>query len=492
MSLADELLADFEDDDVEQNVEEEAMDDIAEVDEVVPEVDYSNKESVKHIAKLRDGPDLARIMTEVKRYASQPRRDKVAGPVEADPEYQLIVEANNITVEIDNEINVIHKFTRDHYSKRFPELESLVPTPLEYIRTVQELGNNILENSKSNEVLQEILTPATIMVVSVTASTTQGSELTPEELAVVNEACKMAVDLTECKAKIFEYVESRMSFIAPNLSIIVGASIAAKLMGTAGGLTNLSKMPACNVQILGAQKRTLSGFSTAAILPHTGHVYYSEIAQKTPPDLRKKAARLVAAKCTLAARVDSFHESVDGAIGDSLRAEIEQKLDKLQEPPPVKTVKPLPAPIEQSRKKRGGRRARKMKERLGLTEVRKAANRMNFGEIEEDAYQDDLGFSLGALGKSQSGKIRGPVVDSKTKARISKTLQAKVQKQNNVWGGSTTVKRQIAGTASSVAFTPLQGLEIVNPQAAERKVQAANAKYFSSTSGFHKIKKGDT
>lgn len=55
------------------------------------------------------------------------------------------------------------------------------------------------------------------------------------------------------------------------------------LLGTAGGLTNLSKMPACNVQILGAQKRTLSGFSTAAILPHTGHVYYSEIAQKTPP-----------------------------------------------------------------------------------------------------------------------------------------------------------------------------------------------------------------
>lgn len=29
----------------------------------------------------------------------------VARPVEADPEYQLIVEANNITVEIDNEIS---------------------------------------------------------------------------------------------------------------------------------------------------------------------------------------------------------------------------------------------------------------------------------------------------------------------------------------------------------------------------------------------------
>jgi U4/U6 small nuclear ribonucleoprotein PRP31 len=38
---------------------------------------------------------------------------------------------------------------------------------------LQELGNTI-DKSKNNEVLHEILTPATIMVVSVTASTTQG------------------------------------------------------------------------------------------------------------------------------------------------------------------------------------------------------------------------------------------------------------------------------------------------------------------------------
>lgn len=37
----------------------------------------------------------------------------------------------------------------------------------------QELGNN-LDKCKNNENLQQILTNATIMVVSVTASTTQG------------------------------------------------------------------------------------------------------------------------------------------------------------------------------------------------------------------------------------------------------------------------------------------------------------------------------
>ena len=53
--------------------------------------------------------------------------------------------------------------------------------------------------------------------------------------------------------------------------------------GIAGGLTNLSKMPACNVLVLGSQKKTLSGFSTTAILPHTGYIYYCDIVQKTPP-----------------------------------------------------------------------------------------------------------------------------------------------------------------------------------------------------------------
>jgi len=55
-----------------------------------------------------------------------------------------------------------------------------------------------------------------------------------------------------------------MTFIAPNLSQIVGSTVAAKLMGNnnlvlrefhwsitgiAGGLTSLSKMPACNIQV---------------------------------------------------------------------------------------------------------------------------------------------------------------------------------------------------------------------------------------------------
>lgn len=492
MSLADELLADLEDNDQDDlPIEEES--EMMEAEEHPDIKDFIQQDttqinSVREICKLRDSEMLQIIIKQIEGFGSKIRKaGDVIGPVETDPEYQLIVEANNLAQDIDNEIVTIHKFVRDKYQKRFPELESLVVSPLEYLRTVKELGND-LDQAKNNEILQQFLTQATIMVVSVTASTTQGSLLLKFEKEQIAEACDMAMELNNFKLKIYEYVESRMAFIAPNISVILGASVAAKIMGVAGGLTRLSKIPACNVLLLGQQKKSPSGFSQSTMLPHTGFVYYSEIVQNTPPDLRRKAARLVSTKCTLAARVDACHESTDGRIGRQLRDEIERKLDKLQEPPPVKFVKPLPKPIDQSKKKRGGKRVRKMKERYALTEFRKHANRMNFADIEDDAYQEDLGYTRGTIGKAGTGRIRLPQVDEKTKVRISKTLQKNLQKQQ-IWGGSTTVKKQISGTASSVAFTPLQGLEIVNPQAAEVKVNEANAKYFSNTSGFLKVER---
>ncbi|CAH8486115.1 unnamed protein product [Schistosoma guineensis] len=520
MSLADELLADLEGAETsEELITDSNLHELEDVTmlSVTKSDDFQSNGSAsgfKNIfktassfadapitayAKLRNSDRLTNVMADLDRFAKQKKRDRIHGPVEADPEYQCIVEANNLMVEIDNEINIIHKYVRDLYSMRFPELESLVPGLLDYLKIVLVLGNDILERSKQTDLLASFLTPATIMVVSVTASTTQGSSLTSDQLSRIIEACTMAIELQEMRVTMLAYVESRMSFIAANTSILVGASTAAKLMGHAGGLTALTKMPSCNILVLGAQKRLLSGFSNTSVLPHTGYIFNSEIVQKLPPDLRLKAARLIANKVALAARVDLFHESPDGHVGEKLLLEIERKFDKWQEPPPVKTIKALPAPIDPPAKKRGGRRYRKMKERLGMSELRRSANRIQFGEITDDAYQSDLGFSLGSLGqRGIAGRLRAPQADSKTKARVSKALQQKLSKFGGMstmpttalgaasWGGNSTVRKHVAGTSSSIAFTPLQGLEIVNPQAAEKPMEVGN-KYFSSTCGFTKV-----
>ncbi len=66
------------------------------------------------------------------------------------------------------------------------------------------------------------------------------------------------------------------------------------------------------LQVLGAKRKTLAGFSSTAAQPHQGFIYACDIIQQTPPSLRAKAARLVGAKCTLLARIDAY-----GQVGGS-------------------------------------------------------------------------------------------------------------------------------------------------------------------------------
>ena len=57
------------------------------------------------------------------------------------------------------------------------------------------------------------------------------------------------------------------------------------------------------------------------------------------------------AQCTPGENLSLF------ATNSELREEVQKKVDKLMEPPPVKAPKPLPKPDDAPRKKRGGRRS---------------------------------------------------------------------------------------------------------------------------------------
>jgi len=485
MSLADELLADLDELDDDPTFETSEIDikddpDQMETDNLDFTTDHNNIHRLLRSQKLDD------IKEAIDVFSKKPAES--IGPVENHPEYNLIVDSNNMAVEIDNEIFFLHKYIRDLYNERFPELESLVLNPMDFIKTVNYLNNDLHKNKFDTETLN-FLPSATVMVVSVTAATTQGKPLEEDQVSKLTEACKAAFELEEIRQSVLQYVESRMAMIAPNLSRIIGTTVATKLMGQAGGLTALSKMPSCNVQVLGQTKKTLSGFSSSQAMPHTGILFYSDLVQVLPKEYRRKAAKLLAAKCTLAARVDASHQSSDGSIGQQFLDEVNLKIEKMQEAPPSIRNRALPRPDDEPRKKRGGRRVRKMKEKTAVTELRRRANRMNFAQLGDDALQDDLGFSLGNIGKAGSGKVRGAVIDKKTALTLSKKVQRKIQKDQAIYGGKSTVRQQMSGsgTASSIAFTPLQGLEIVNPSAAEAKAAGSKSQnYFSAGFGFTK------
>jgi U4/U6 small nuclear ribonucleoprotein PRP31 len=397
--------------------------------------------------------------------------DAAGGIIEDDPEYHLIVSCNKIILDVDEEILLLHRYVSDIYNKKFPELESLIPNRIDYVKTVLRIGN---EMDMTLIELNDLLPAASVMVVSVTGSTTSGQPLSEQDLQDCFHGCHEILQLDQDKSLILQYVQSRMNRIAPNTCYLLGSRVTAQLIGLAGGIPALSRIPACNIQVIGQEKRLMAGFSNISSIPHQGIIQYCDLVQSAPPFLRKKVLKLVASKVAISSRVDSYKHHPDGAEGKKLRADIEEKIEKFQELPKAKTKKALPKPEDKKKSHRGGKRVRKWKERFAVTEMRALQNRIGMsvtdGEYGDSAMGVDLGM-LSSKGK-QMGKLRAP---QRKEIKINK-------KQKNATAGLSS--GQTNGLSSSLVFTPVQGLELINPNAAAEKVKEANKKWFNSNSGF--------
>lgn len=294
---------------------------------------------------------------EIDKYSDSPTdmSSSSGGPLAGNPEYHLVVTANNMSVEVDNEILLVHKFIRDHYAPRFPELEQLIGDPWTYIAAVQGIGN---ADDLTKATLPASLPSATKLSITLTATSTKGRKLTASEWKTVETAVEVASQLRDAREKIFAYVESRIAAVAPNIAAIVGTGIAAKLLGLAGGLQAVSRTPACNIMLFGALKKSLATtqFSAASQQRHTGFIFQSAIVQSAQPEDRRRAQKAVSAKVILAARIDASKGSRDGEYGRKCLAELTKRIEKMAEPPPNKLTKALPIPQETNRKKRGGKR----------------------------------------------------------------------------------------------------------------------------------------
>ncbi|KAI9171976.1 U4/U6 small nuclear ribonucleoprotein Prp31 [Paramyrothecium foliicola] len=452
-------------------------------------------------AIMRTSPDVfVRTLQKIAHYRAQAATQTTnVGNIEDHPEYHLLTQSNSLSTQIDGEVMLVHKFIRDHYSTRFPELERLVTTPLEYAKVVAIIGNGpmdsdsikALQTSTDNPLgvgLKSVLDGPSLMIVTVEATTTKGHEMLAEELSRVRQACEMVIALHKAKQTLTEYVQSRMNIFAPNLTTLIGSLTAAQLLNAAGGLTGLSKTPACNIASWGSKKRQ-AGLATNIGIRQQGYLYHSEIIRGIPNDLKKQAMRIVSAKLVLAARVDRIHSSPDGATGEELKTACLERLEKLTEPPPNKGQRALPVPDDKPARKRGGRRARKAKEALAMTDLRKAQNRMAFGKEEKEVgYGTGEGtVGMGMIGQANDGRIRGLQVDQRTRAKLGAKSKG--------WGGASSVGGMASsiggfgqpgsmdlrgkglrmsgvgstvgsatGTQSSLAFTPVQGLELVDPK----------------------------
>mmetsp|Transcript_76715 Transcript_76715/g.153946 ORF Transcript_76715/g.153946 Transcript_76715/m.153946 type:complete len:499 (+) Transcript_76715:79-1575(+) len=487
-TLADSFLDDLDDlDDSDEDDEEEGggeaaeggeEDDAAEEDlDAMLQATVQAGGDLSSIASLRKSEAFISHMSRIEDSMSRPPQP-IVGNVEENEEYQLIVSCNDLIVKIDEETLTVYKYVASLYAKKFPELESLVPSRLDYLSTVATIGN---EMDLTMVDLSCTLPNAMVISVSMTGSTTSGRALSELDLAQCLQGCEEATKLDEARESILSFVETRMTSVAPNLCALLDTSIAAQLMGLAGGLVSMSKIPACNLQVMGQIKNQAagSGFGAAAGMPHTGIVYFCTVVQQAPPYLRRKAIKVLAGKLALAARIDMHQSNTTGDAGRKMRGEVDAKIAKWQEPEQARTKKALPAPDDRPSKKRGGKRARKYKEKFGMTETRKEANKRSFADFSGEYGDDAMGSDVGMLGSKQAGsssKLRLPQAREKKPSAQQKNQRRAVQLSS----GATN------GLSSSLVFTPHAGMELVGETAAQReaKVAAANAKWFSDNSGF--------
>lgn len=120
-----------------------------------------------------------------------------------------------------------------------------------------------------------------------------------------------------------------MKYVSPNLSALVGTTCASKLMACAGGIEALAKMPACNIQVMGSQKKALLGFSKAGQGFHRGFFGSLDFVKKAPTEFQTRLVRMLSTNVAKCARVDFLRTCPSGTVGEKIKQEMLSRFDKI-------------------------------------------------------------------------------------------------------------------------------------------------------------------
>ncbi|GAB3673810.1 NOP5/NOP56 family protein [Halopiger thermotolerans] len=153
----------------------------------------------------------------------------------------------------------------------------------------------------------------------------QREDPAPEEAALVSLAERVA-GLADEAEDLREFVERQTPTVAPNLAALAGPVLAARLLSLAGGLEELAKKPSGTIQVLGAEDALFAHLRGHAPSPKHGIIYIHDAVRGTHPEHRGSAARALAGKLAIAARVDHY----SGERKPELDAELAERIETIQ------------------------------------------------------------------------------------------------------------------------------------------------------------------
>jgi len=239
----------------------------------------------------------------------------------------MIVQAVSLLDDLDKELNNYIMRCREWYGWHFPELGKIITDNLAFVKTIELMGTR--DNAKSTD-LSEVLPEELEEKVKEAAEISMGTEISDEDILNINHLCQQIVEIQDYRQQLYEYLKNRMVAIAPNLTILVGELVGARLISHAGSLLNLAKHPASTVQILGAEKALFKALKTKHDTPKYGLIYHASLVGQASSKMKGKVSRMLAAKAALACRVDSLGEETNTDLGMEHRAKVEHRIKQLE------------------------------------------------------------------------------------------------------------------------------------------------------------------
>ncbi|XP_029374831.1 nucleolar protein 58 isoform X2 [Echeneis naucrates] len=240
----------------------------------------------------------------------------------------MIVQAISLLDDLDKELNNYIMRCREWYGWHFPELGKIITDNLAYCKTVNKIGDR---TNVAGSDLSDILPEEIEAEVKLAAEISMGTEVSEQDIGNIRHLCDQVIEISDYRIQLYDYLKNRMMAIAPNLTVMVGELVGARLISHAGSLLNLAKHPASTVQILGAEKALFRALKTRKDTPKYGLIYHASLVGQTTAKNKGKISRMLAAKASLAIRYDALGEDTNAEMGVENRAKLEARLRQLEE-----------------------------------------------------------------------------------------------------------------------------------------------------------------
>uniref|UniRef100_A0A1A9W031 Nucleolar protein 58 n=1 Tax=Glossina brevipalpis TaxID=37001 RepID=A0A1A9W031_9MUSC len=240
----------------------------------------------------------------------------------------MIVQAQCLLDDLDKELNNYVMRAREWYGWHFPELGKLITDNIAFVKTIKLVGTR--ENMAAAD-LSDILPEDVEEKVKEAAEISMGTEISEDDTINIQCLCDEILSISEYRTHLYDYLKTRMMAMAPNLTILVGETVGARLIAHAGSLINLAKHPSSTVQILGAEKALFRALKTKKDTPKYGLIFHAQLVGQASLKNKGKISRSLAAKASLATRVDAFGEEASFELGAAHKVKLEARLRLLEE-----------------------------------------------------------------------------------------------------------------------------------------------------------------